>query len=151
MKPARKVFAALALIAVFGCAEAPTEPVAQDHLVEQAQALSVLHDMFADPFMHELIEAASAPSLGRGFDIVAASAARGDISSASRALAATRHMLPNDVAGTGDDQGHDLAILGDVLELLLGDAERILRRVRLERDGGNDQQRLNRRNWSLEQ
>ena len=81
--------------------------------------------------MHELIETASVPSLRRSFDVVAAS---GDISSASRALAATRYVLPDDVGGTGDDQDQDLAILHDVLKLFLSDAEEVLHPVLLDRE-----------------
>ncbi len=129
--PRRILAVAVVLPVLAGCGDGPTPPitpledgVAAAHLVEQAQALSVLHDMFADPFMHELIETASVPSLGRSFNVVAAS---GDISSASRALAATRYVLLTDDVGTGDDQDHDLAILRDVAGLLLIDAEEVLR------------------------
>ena len=127
---------ALALAAILpllaGCRDGPTtltapleDGVAVTRVVQQTQPLSVLHDMFSDPFIHELIGTANAPALGRRFDLIAAS---GDISSASRAVAATRYVLPDDVGGTGtgDDQDHDLAILRDVLELLLIDAEEVL-------------------------
>ena len=139
--PRRILMVAAILPLLAGCRDGPTTPIAplEDgvvaaYLVERAQALSMLHDMFADRFMHELIETAGAPSLGRGFDVVAASAARGDILSASRALATTRHVLRNDVGGTGDDQDHDLAILRDVLELLLSDAEEVLHPALLDRE-----------------
>ena len=132
---------AVVLPLVAGCRDGPTtliapleDGVVATHVVERAQTLSVLHDMFADPFMHELIETASAPSLGRSFNVVATS---GDISSASRALAATRYVLPTDLGGTGDDQDHDLAILRDVLELVLSDAEEVLH-LALDRQQSRD-------------
>ena len=153
----RRILAVAAVLPLLaGCRDGPTTPivpledgVAPTHLVDRTDALSVLRDLFDDPFMHELIETASARSLGRGFDDVAVSAARGDILAASRALTAARHTLTSAVSGDAEDEDHDVAILRDVVELVLSDAERILQPVRLERDEGNDQQSPNQKTGVL--
>lgn len=120
---------------LMACRDGPTMVTTPPQLTETpvqvvmpTASLAAFDDLVGDPFVIDLMIAAGARQLVVGFDHAAASAARGDVLSASRTLADTRLAIPEAIGLNTGQRDHEALLLRDVLDLVLTDAETFLTR-----------------------